>query len=86
MQRPVVTAPRLVAGVHHGKAFLLCPEQRDMREKTCSQCVISLDIQHKTTKQRANNEILQANVSKKRSEAELTVTDELFPFGETKAS
>ena len=67
MQRGVVTAHRLVAGVHQGKAFLLCPEQRGRREKTCSQCVISLDMQHKATLQRANNEIHQAKISKKRS-------------------
>ena len=63
MQRGVVCAHRLVVGVHHGKAFLLCPEQRELREKTCSQCVIPLDIQHKATRQRPNNEIHQAKVS-----------------------
>ena len=66
MQRGVVTAHRLVAGVHQGKAFLLCPEQRGRREKTCSQCLIALDIQHKASAQRANNEIHQANVSSPR--------------------
>ena len=31
MQRGVVTAPRLVAGLHRGKVFLRCPEQRERR-------------------------------------------------------
>ena len=67
MQRGVVTAHRLVAGVHQGKVFLRCPEQRGRREKTCSHCLISLDIQAKATEHRAENEIHQAKVSKKRS-------------------
>ena len=60
LQRGVVTAPRLVAGVHQGKAFLRCPEQRGRRGKTCSQWVISLDMQHKITQQRSKEEIHQA--------------------------
>ena len=63
MQRPVVTAHRLVARVHQGKAFLRYPEQRGRREKTCSHCVISLDIQAKARGHRAENEIHQAKVS-----------------------
>ena len=63
MQRGVVSAPRLVARVHQGKAFLLCPEQRGRREKYSSQWVISLDIQHKTTEQRAKNETHQVKSS-----------------------
>ena len=64
LQRGVVTAPRLVAGLHRGKVFLGCPEQRERRGKICSQCVIPLDIQHKATTQRPNNEIHQAKVSR----------------------
>ena len=64
MQRGVVSAPRLVAGLHQGKVFLRCPEQRERREKTYSHCLIPLDIQHKTTEQRAENEIHQAKVSR----------------------
>ena len=64
MQRGVVTAHRLVAGLHQGKVFLRCPEQRERREKTYSHCLIPLDIQHKTTEQRAENEIHQAKVSR----------------------
>ena len=63
MQRGVVSAHRLVARVHQGKAFLRCPEQRGRREKTCSHCVISLDIQAKARGHRAENEIHQAKVS-----------------------
>ena len=67
MQRGVVCAHRLVVGVHHGKAFLLCPEQRELREKTCSQCVIPLDIQHKTTAQHPRKEIHQALGEKRKT-------------------
>ena len=67
LQRGIVSAPRLVAGLHQGKVFLRCPEQRGRREKICSPRLIPLDIQLKTTEQRAKNEILQATVSKKRS-------------------
>ena len=67
MQRGVVSAPRLVAGLHRGKVFLRCPKQRGRREKICSPRLIPLEIQLKTTEQRAKNEILQATVSKKRS-------------------
>ena len=67
MQRGVVTAPRLVAGVHQGKAFLRCPEQRELREKTCSQRVIPLDIQHKTTAQHPKKELHQAVGERKKT-------------------
>ena len=82
MQRGVVTAPRLVAGLHQGKVFLRCPEQRGRREKTCSPRLISLDIQAKTTEQRAKNKIHQATVSKKRSRVTRNKADGLFLFGE----
>ena len=72
MQRGVVTAHRLVAGLHQGKAFLRCPEQKGRREKTCSQCVISLDMQHKITQQRSKEEIHQAKDADEAADEETT--------------